>query len=220
MWKPLTKEQTEQSEETKYGMIFHALQEQVTNRSLLASLELPDNSVEAKSLLQSGQILSNNILPIGFQPFMRCHMQYGYGIKLETEYPLQHDFIFEKLRFRHNEKLSREVYELMDGGKKIYPNEGLNAFEDQINGIRNASVFSDAAFDYAFEKSRNFTDKEKCRKKILDTKILGIPITLGTDMHPFKLSRQRKRCLDRYYQGFSLEKEYGIKLTYRLCYTP
>lgn len=37
-----------------------------------------------------------DVLPIGFQPFMRCHMQYGYGIKMIDEYPLQEDFSIEK----------------------------------------------------------------------------------------------------------------------------
>ena len=203
----MTKNETEKDESTKYGMIFHCPQWQV---GLWNNTEMLLDSQSEKE-----QILINSILPIGFQPFMRCHMQYGYGVKMEKEYPLQQDITFEKLRFRHNEKLSREVFEMMDQGKKIYPHEGLSNFQDVIDQVRMATIFSDEAFDYAFEKSSYFTDKDSCRGKILATEMCGKKITIEKDIHPIHVSRQRRRRLDREYANFSIEKEYGIKLMTR-----
>lgn len=57
---------------------------------------------------------------------MRCHMQNGYGIYMRMPMPLQQDIQFEKLRFRHHEELSQRVYEMMEGGERIYPHEVLN----------------------------------------------------------------------------------------------
>lgn len=206
-WKPLTKKETEKNESTKYGMIFHCPQWQVGLQNLTKMLL--DSQNEEK------QILINSILPIGFQPFMRCHMQSGYGIKMEKEYPLQHDIAFEKLRFRHNEKLSRDVFAMMEQGKKIYPHEGLLNFQDIIDQIRIATTFSDDAFDYAFEKSNYFKDKEVCRSKIINTKLCGKNIIIEKDTHPIHVSRQRRRRLDREYAHFSIEKKYGLKLCTR-----
>jgi len=207
-WKPLTKNETEKDDQTKYGMIFQRFQWQ---NDICSSMDIGGLYLEK----EKSQIPNNVILPIGFQPFMRCHMQHGYGIKMEMEYPLQHDDTFNKLRFRQSEKLSKEVFEMMDQGRKIYPHEGLMDFQDIINQIRAATVFSDEAFDYAFEMSNYFTNKEACRTKILATEIYGKRIMIEKNTHPFHVSRQRRRQLDRQYAEFSIEKEYGIKLVTR-----
>ncbi|MCF8009859.1 MAG: FRG domain-containing protein [Clostridiales bacterium] len=211
-WKPLTKNETEDDENTKYGMIFHCPQWQVSMRNTTSTLTNPGKNVE--------RILENNVLPIGFQPFMRCHMQYGYGIKMDEEYPLQQDIYFEKLRFRHDEKLSKHVYEMMDQGRLIYPHEGLSSFEDIINQIRAATVFSEEAFNYAFENNNYFEDPEHCRRLIQGTNIIGKPIYIGKDLHPIKISRQRRRKLDREHAEFSIEEAYGIKLSTRYTAYP
>lgn len=194
-WEPLTKDMTKRSESTKCGMIFHIGTQH---------LEKSDK-----------KILINDILPIGFQPFMRCHMQNGYGIKMIDEYPLQEDFTFEKLRFRHSEKLSNNIYKLMQQGRLIYPHEGLLNLMDIIESIRQGSNFTEEAFDYAFENNSYFTDKDKCRKILTETAIYGNERIIIGDTHPYQLSRQRRRNLDRKYKDFSIEREYEIKLMTR-----
>lgn len=211
-WKPLTKNETEENENTKYGMIFHCPQWIINMRNTTSTLIDSENNEE--------EILNNNVLPIGFQPFMRCHMQYGYGIKMDKEYPLQQDIYFEKLRFRHDEKLSKNVYEMMDQGRLIYPHEGLSSFEDIIDQIMLTTVFSSEAFNYAFEKNDYFKDKEYCRKMIESTMIIGKQIHIGKQLHPIKISRQRRRRLDREYAEFSIEESYGIKLSTRYTAFP
>lgn len=198
-WKPLTKNETEVNENKKYGMIFHC----------------PQSMIYIKNALD---LLNESVLPIGFQPFMRCHMQNAYGIKMDEEYPLQENISFEKLRFRHDEHLSKRVYEIMDHGRKIYPHEGLLGFEDLIDKIKLSTVFSEEAFDYAFKNNNYFKDPQKCRLIIESAKLAGKSIHIENNIHPIHISRQRKRSLNRKYENFSIEKAYGIKLYSRPSY--
>lgn len=210
-WYPLTKKQTEIKPETQYGVIFHIPEWQASSTSMTMGLEW-----EGKA-----EFLRNVILPIGYQPFMRCHSQHAYGIHMETPYPLQDDFTFEKLHFRHSERLSREVFELMDGGKKIYPQEGLNDFADIIDKICTTTEFSQEAFDYAMENTEFFSTAAEAEAALSEIIILERPIKIVKNHNPIQVSRQRIRALNRKYEGFSIEKAYGIKLTSRsVMYKP
>ncbi|MDE5553385.1 MAG: FRG domain-containing protein, partial [Malacoplasma sp.] len=198
-WLPLRREQTERNEKTQYGVIFHARAFNVLV-NLSAAYAPPHIREDLKA---------NGILPIGFQPFMRCQSQYAYGIKMLKPFPLQDDIMFEKLYFRHSEELSQKVYELMEQGNKIYPKEGLNEFQDIIDQIRTATIFSEESFT---EACAMLNIKELLHYKELLGK-MGIQIV--NDCHPYNLSRQRLRAMNRKYYNFSLEKNFGIKIHYR-----
>ncbi|MDR0984053.1 MAG: FRG domain-containing protein [Ruminococcus sp.] len=193
-WYPLTKEQTEKNYNSQYGVIFHIPRWQADTQRLSASC-LAENSEDR---------LHKEILPIGYQPFVRCQSQYAYGINMLKPFLLQDDKSYEKLHFRHDEKLSKEVFEMMDCGKKIYPHEGLDEFHDILKSIQNATSFSQEAFKYAFAKSSHFTDEVDCKEKLKSNKIFNKPIKITDDEHPFKVSRQRIRRLNRKYENFSL----------------
>lgn len=209
-WYPLTKADTEGDSNKQYGVLFHIPQWQAEQNRICDGLQMSNGE----------KCLHNSILPIGFQPFMRCHSQYAYGIHMKEPFPLQEDFTFEKLHFRHNEKLSKAVFDLMDGGRKIYPQEGLEEFQDVIQDIKNANFFSEEAFQYALEKSLYFNDADAAQKELRENQILGYPIRIDKDKHPFTVSRQRIRRLNMKYEGFSIEKTYGIQLFSRKVMYP
>lgn len=171
---------------------------------------------------QAANILHHNvILPIGYQPFMRCHSQYAYGIHMETPYPLQEDATFEKLHFHHSVELSKRVFEMMDGGKKIYPQEGLDEFTDTIASIKAATTFSEEAFDYVFrEKNTTGLSREEIIKQLATNQFLGVPVRITGAEHPFKATRAQIRRLNKKYVGFSIQKAYGIQLKSRPVYIP
>ena len=194
-WLPLTKEQTEKNERSKYGVIFHMPYWQ--NPTRLISYANGDKDV-------------NLVLPIGFQPFVRCHMQTAYAIKMVKHFPLQDDIEFEKLYFRHSEKLSRDVYELMDCGRKIYPQEGLSEFKDIIDGIKYTQIFSESAFFDACD-TLGIKDIDKYRRLLQER---GIKIM--DENLQFIISRQRLRVMNRKYANFSLEKYMGSKVHCRM----
>ncbi|MBO5353478.1 MAG: FRG domain-containing protein [Lachnospiraceae bacterium] len=207
-WYPLKKEQTERNENTKYGALFHIPQWQASMTMCMGVLPQEDES----------KYHHNVILPIGYQPFMRCQSQHAYGIQMKTPFPLQEDITFEKLRFRHNEKLSREIFERMEGGEKIYPQEGLEEFSDVIEVIKRATEFSLEAFESVLKRSTWFKMAEEAEKALYEVGIAGQPVRIVGERHPFQVSRQRIRAMDRKYQGFSLQKKYGIQLTARMVY--
>ena len=90
-WKPLTKKQTEIDERHKYGMIFHTPSYRIKGRQVVAEEYFLNHSFYSED--------SPNYVayPIGFQPFMRCHMQNGYAMYMRTPNPLQKNIDFGAL---------------------------------------------------------------------------------------------------------------------------
>ncbi len=209
-WKPLTKDQTESSEETKYGMIFHMPSWYMSQRWCF--------EIEKFADISKG-VPDNLIYPIGFQPFMRCSMQNGYGIYMQESKPLQKDIGFEKLRFRHDEKFSIQIFERMKGGELIYPHEGLNEVEFLIDQIKSLTDFSEESFLYALQRSHMFRlkDKELCRQKLEAFYVDRKKITIKPS-NVWHISRDRRRMIDDDYSGFDVEKFYNIHIRGRkLC---
>lgn len=133
---------------------------------------------------------------------MRCHSQYGYGIPMRTPMPLQENVSFEKLRFRHSERLSQAVFEAMEGGKRIYPQEGLDEFQDVIEQIRVATCFSEDAFTYALERNPFWRNQKQTRQVLSEGALLSCPVQIVGDIHPYSVSRQRIRRFDQRYHDF------------------
>lgn len=164
------------------------------------------------------------ILPIGYQPFMRCSCQYGYGIKMKTPFSLQENVLFTKFRFRQNEQFSQQVFEMMDEGRKIYPEEGLSSFLREIDLIGSAESFSEEAFSMTLKKNERTALRDEYRERlekfevIVNGKKQG-PFFVSADQHPAKVSRERIDAVNKLDVDFSIEKEYGITLNTRRCLT-
>lgn len=225
-WRPLTKEQTEIDENHRYGMIFHMPSYVMPTRwlDIIEKLQPYTNepvSNDGKGNIRYGKLdhpiyrgeAENVIYPLGFQPFMRCHMQNGYGIYMRNPSPLQEDIGFEKLRFRHSEELSRKVFELMKGGELIYPHEGLKEVQWIIDKIKRTTEFSEEAFRYALYRSHYYrlVDREHALYDLGHFSLDGKPIVV-TDGHPWKLSAARRKRIDAAYLDFSIENTYEIRI--------
>lgn len=50
--------------------------------------------------------------------------------------------------------------------------------------------------------------------------VLGKPVYITGENHPFRLSRAQICRVNKQYVGFSIEKAYGIKLKSRMVYIP
>ena len=220
----MTKEQTEADEEHQYGMIFHMPSNRMVHRWLDALEKLKtctDKQIENDGVghikyekleypIYRGD-LKNVIYPLGFQPFMRCHMQNGYGIYMRNPQPLQEDCAFEKLRFRHSEKLSRAVFDMMKGGELIYPHEGLKEVQFLIDQIREETRFSEEAFRYALYRSHYYrvNEPDKALEDLSSFRIEGQRVEI-MQAHPWKLSSGRRKTIDAIYRYFSVQDWYGI----------
>ena len=227
-WKPLTKEQTEVDENHKYGVIFHMPSYQMPERWDCAleqfsifKYKRDENGKDTfvrKDITECKGKTENLIYPIGFQPFMRCHMQNAYGIYMREDNPLQSDLQFEKLKFRHNEQFSQKVFDLMKGGELIYPHEGLRQADFIINQIKNAYCFSEEAFQYALYRNHWFSikDADIAKNELQSFTVNGHPIEI-TDRHPWKMSSGRRQKINRLYRDFSVQAYYGIIILDRLA---
>ncbi|MCI6637880.1 MAG: FRG domain-containing protein [Bilifractor sp.] len=230
-WYPLKDSDTEIDEQHKYGIIFHCPSWQMSMRMFK---EIQDeyspatgNVIEKDS---NGQPVryevlkhpaframpQNIVLPIGFQPFMRCSMQSGYGIYMRESMPLQQDTAFEKLRFRHSEKLANWIYNEMRGGELIYPHEGLIKAQFVIDKIRTLHEFFEEALQYAVYRSHYYrlADIDKAREDLEKFKVEGNSIKI-IPRHPWEFSALRRKEIDSDYSGFSPEGSYGIQIRSR-----
>ncbi len=155
----------------------------------------------------------SGIMPIGFQPFMRCHRQYGYAYVMDEYEDLYDSKTFQVMKFKHSIGLSEKIYNDMDGGNKIFPREGLNSIQEEINQINKASTFSKGAFETAYRllnmDKYNIDIMRELRKK-------GIDISDS----PVKLSRQGIRNIDRKYKGIDFSKECALPPHSRPVYRP
>ena len=127
--------------------------------------------------------------------------------------PLQQDYVFEKLRFRHNEKLANWIFEEMQGGKLIYPHEGLTKAQFVIDKIRDLNEFSEEALRYAVYRSHYYrlVDIDKARKDLQNFSVGGNFIKI-IDGHTWKISSGRRHMIDQEYADFSLERIYGARI--------
>jgi hypothetical protein len=181
-------------EKNKYGVIFKA-------DALLADLR--SGASECKS----------SITPIGFQPFMRCHRQYGYAYVMGENEDLYKSNDFHIMKFKHSIELSNEIYQHMEGGKRIFPNEGLEDIADEINQIKEAHTFSNEAFQNVL-KSFDFGKQNVNIEKELNKRNIQI------GKSPIKISRQRVRKIDQKYKKSDSSKEFKLPIHARTSYVP
>lgn len=234
-WHPLTRERIEKNENTRYGMIYHMPSDRMNLRWSMEVPKFSGSSDDVEEYKEDGSPfryrqyehpeflggVSNLIYPLGFQPFMRCHMQDGYGIYMRVEKPLQQDPLFEKLRFKQSVELSKGIFDLMRGGELIYPHEGLMKVQFLINQIAKSTTFSHEAFLYALERNHLFAlkDRDMCLEKLRHFKIDGVSVKIQ-ETPEWRLSSGKRKLINAEYHGFSVENAYGILVKERKVIPP
>lgn len=152
-FEPLTNSDIEQNEESRYGCIFHSPDWKVDyfNGGGFSDwfYKHPITDEQQFLKLQSGD-MDGVAMRIGYQPLYRCHAQSGFIYPMRNAIPLQQDVRFEKMRFRHSARLSQRIFDLMDNGKKIFPQEGISAIHHVLNRIKHSVVFSIDDVECAF----------------------------------------------------------------------
>lgn len=158
-FRPLTKEDIDKNEDTEYGYIFHAPDWVIDffNGGGFSNWSMKhlysNDGIAARNkrfYLQSGD-MDGVALQIGYQPLQRCHHQSGYIYPMRNVPCLQEDWHFEKLRFKQSVELSRQVYDMMDQGKKVFPYEGVAELKEYTDQIKHSTVFSVDELQAAYE---------------------------------------------------------------------
>lgn len=138
-WRPLKKEEFENIDsrpsvarlggDSRYGMIFCA----------------PADVSFMSRELNDPRLHLTCPTPVGYQPFMRCERQSAYIIEAGEPYDLYLDETFSKFKFRLTEDLCWWIYQEMDGGLAIYPNEGLAGCISVVDDIIRLEQYSKEA---------------------------------------------------------------------------
>ena len=175
---PLTKDMIKRSEETRYGMLFHSPNWRLDWFSGAGYINAMVNNtmkeLKEPCTIDSGK-LDGCALQIGYQPLMRCHSQNAYVFPMRESEPLQMNNKFEKWRFEQTEELSNYVYEMMDCGRKVYPEEGITSISDIIKKIQESNIFSEDDIQYVYEMDIDkaiFPTIDKFKNALRETEVL------------------------------------------------
>lgn len=105
--------------------------------------------------------------PVGYFPFLRSEYQSAYTIQTYPDFDLKKFPIFQKLKFRLTEEICNWIFEKMDKGKKIFPNEFSKEFMDFVDKVRATKQFSTRIFENTYDecyKNENSISKESLRE--------------------------------------------------------
>jgi len=82
---------------------------------------------------------------VGLQPFPRPGNQKAYTVKLRKG----ENFSAHKMLFQHTKENSQRIYDLFDGGKKLFPPDPIR---NKAQEISDGSVFSQEAFEQVLQR--------------------------------------------------------------------
>lgn len=209
-WFPLTRAETHGHESTRYGVIYRKLFARNWSEMLRVLNDLyPHPGGSGARQKPAG----NLIYPIGYQPFMRCHMQSGYGIYMREPGSLRDDASFEEFRFEHDEEFSNYIYERMGQGRRIYPSEGINRASFLIDKIRSLTTFATSSFEYALRRSHYYAlaDADEARAALAEFRVDGQPIVVQEQhAHDIRLTPRLRSRIDAAFRDFSFEQTCGV----------
>lgn len=145
---------------------------------------------------------------IGYQPLMRCHHQSGYIMPMMKSRCLQEDARFEKMRFLQSEELSNQVFEMMDKGKKVFPNEGIKLALDTLRCIQKSSAFSEDDMSYAYDfgeiDKKIFPTIDDFKKGLCNYRINGKAINVQKDEIEYHIDSATLEKVNEHYDGKNL----------------
>lgn len=135
-WRPLRPEEYERSDsrpdvakrggDSRFGMLF----------------KMPLDVSRMSACVPEGSRRLTQVIPVGYQPLMRCSSQNAYLIGAGQEYDMYGDGSFAKARFRLSPEVCEWAYEGMEGGRGVYPSELVGPLDDIVGALRGRWEFS------------------------------------------------------------------------------
>lgn len=137
-WRPMAKrdfvykQDGTRKKDARYGVLYRA----------------PTEIIDMKWALTNDEAVTDLIAPIGYQPFMRCSAQHGYMLYVRDEtYDLLEAPLFDKFRIEHDEDFCRWIFDEMNCGTRVYPQDDIPKIESYMEKIRNTHIISQATFE-------------------------------------------------------------------------
>ena len=220
-YRPLTQKDIDgaptEDADPHFGVIFHSpdwVTDYLAPRGCIEfGMRNPDALKRAKPYPINSGALDGTSFQIGYQPFYRCQYQSGYVFPMREDAPLQQNNHFEKLRFKQSTALSERLYNMMDGGKKIFPQEGIAEALPILRNIQSATTFSydDVERVYEFEEADKnlFPTLQSYTDALSSFSIDGRRITIQKPDIVYTVPRAMRRRINRQYNRMNLGKMIG-----------
>ena len=133
-------------------------------------LYIADREIMDMKYLLNSDCRKNTIIPVGYQPFMRCTSQHAYALYTTTsDYDIYHDTRFKKNKVKLNADFCNYIFEKMDQGNKIYPKQDIPNISTFLYKIWNTNTLSeDVVLNNMdlFPYCRNIDDVRPILKKL------------------------------------------------------
>ncbi len=108
----------------------------------------PADIVEMSNSLDNGPY--KQVHHIGLQPFLRGETQKGYILETDMNYDLYKDRSFQKYKFRLNSSFCQWIFNEMDGGKKLFPDEIMTYLDHTFSLIDELKEFNRRNMEYIY----------------------------------------------------------------------
>lgn len=167
----------------------------------------PTEITDMKWALSDESSASQIITPIGYQPFMRCSHQHGYMMLTNNDtYDLYQDDLFDKYRILLDEELCTWIYEEMDRGNAVYPNDDVPDISQYFEKLNYQCSFSESVFQTAMQDLVVKTNDITAWREVLS----GL-----------RFSIKNKTELIKAEQLAQINKQYGVNhATQKIAITP
>lgn len=229
-FEPLTEKDIKQSERSKYGVIYHTPDWKIDFMNGCSLLRLHASFEREKgknrpSIIDTG-LWDGVAYQIGLQPFYRCHTQSGYVYPMKTMEDLRHNGVFERIRFPQTVEFSNQIFQMMDEGKKIYPEEGITQTMDILKRMSRTLIFSEDDLLQAYEldeaDKKIFSSIDQLRATLQSKEIASLiedaydvddgQIMIIEDEVEYPLSKNIINDINAYYNDKSFLAPIGEKL--------
>lgn len=138
--------------DSRYGVIFRS----------------PSEITDLRWCVEPETTYSEIIIPVGYQPLMRCSAQYAYMLLTEKDYDLFKDRRFDKFKFRLTEDICEWIYEEMHHGDCIYPNDDIPDISKEVESMNSQHKFAKTVFDAVAEDFRLSSDNKALALQFLE----------------------------------------------------
>jgi hypothetical protein len=136
---------------------------------------------------------------------------------MAVDAPLQENWQFEKLHFKQSVEFSQWVFDRMDGGKKVMPQEGISEAREVLKEMKKSFTFSqdDVSFVYREESVDQtiFPTLEAFTEALKAFDFEGNAVEIQEDEVPYQVTQELLERIDAQYQG-SPPPEYTAWVTF------
>lgn len=201
-----------------YGMIFHCPDwvldyNNCGDKSTALDFKLIEARDRKNPYPADSKTLDGVVFQIGCQPFFRCKEQSGYIMPNRNNEPLQKNNCLEKMRFRQSVELSEKVFDMMDGGRKVFPEEGISEAMSTVRKIQKSYIFSIDDLQRAYEidevDKNLFPTMESLHKALQSFHIDGNRIVIQDEHVTYPLARPIRRRINKKYNKTDIFKYIG-----------